>query len=119
MFATAGIPCLNITGYANSAGIKNTSYSSGNHEWNAVYMNGKWYLLDITWDSINRYYGDSDSRNVLGQTPKYVYYGIPSVLFSTNHCSMEVNDFSDATGISVGYNPSTTFNVGSQFSFGG
>ncbi len=31
-------------------GIKNYKISSENHVWNAVYLNQKWYHLDLTWD---------------------------------------------------------------------
>lgn len=30
--------------------IKNFRISSNNHIWNAVYLDGKWYNLDLTWD---------------------------------------------------------------------
>ena len=30
--------------------IKNFRVSSNNHIWNAVYIDGKWYNLDLTWD---------------------------------------------------------------------
>lgn len=31
-------------------GIKNFKVASDNHVWNAVYLDGKWYHLDVTWD---------------------------------------------------------------------
>ncbi len=30
--------------------VKSFRVSSNNHIWNAVYLNGKWYNLDLTWD---------------------------------------------------------------------
>ena len=30
--------------------VKNYRVSSSNHIWNAVYLDGKWYNLDLTWD---------------------------------------------------------------------
>lgn len=35
-----GIPCYEISGKGNGGG----------HAWNQVYVNGAWYLLDVTWD---------------------------------------------------------------------
>ncbi len=36
------IPCVLISGTANSNNIP--------HMWNAVSINGKWYMMDVTWD---------------------------------------------------------------------
>ena len=36
--------------YLNRLGIKNYKISSNTHIWNFVYLNGKWYHLDATWD---------------------------------------------------------------------
>ena len=30
--------------------VKSFKISSENHVWNAVYLNNKWYHLDLTWD---------------------------------------------------------------------
>ena len=121
MFATAGIPCLNIFGYTETGRLlaANTEYNSANHEWNVVYLNGKWHLLDITWDSLNKYYGDEDERNTLDQDGKYTYYGISPVLIGSNHCSLSVYDFSEISGIEVGYLSNNRFYVGDKFSFDG
>ena len=35
-----GIPCMKVTGTANG----------GDHIWNAVYVNGKWWMLDVTFN---------------------------------------------------------------------
>ncbi len=36
--------------FLNLLGIKNYKVSSENHVWNALYLDGKWYHLDLTWD---------------------------------------------------------------------
>ncbi|MBQ9609086.1 MAG: transglutaminase domain-containing protein [Lachnospiraceae bacterium] len=96
MFASVGIPCLDINGFASGASVgggnlsPNTDYTNENHAWNAVYVNGSWKILDITWDSQNKYYGANSDKNVLNQSPKYRYYGIPAELISENHCSFDV-----------------------------
>ena len=36
--------------YLNKLGIKNYKISSEQHIWNYVYLDGRWYHLDLTWD---------------------------------------------------------------------
>lgn len=36
--------------FLEKLGIKSYKISSDNHVWNAVYLNGRWYHLDLTWD---------------------------------------------------------------------
>ena len=44
-----GIETVNISGYAKGSGyVPGESYHS-NHDWNAIKLRNKWYLLDITW----------------------------------------------------------------------
>lgn len=49
------IPCYYVTGY-----------SSGNHAWNIVYLDGKYYNVDLTWDNTGynsyAYFNKSDSE---------------------------------------------------------
>lgn len=48
----ANIECEIIEGYAKAFGYKpGEKFSSPNHAWNAVYIEGNWYLLDVTWAS--------------------------------------------------------------------
>lgn len=47
-----------ICGYANGASNKGTPKFGVNHYWNAVMLDGSWYLLDATWAS-----GYIDMRN--------------------------------------------------------
>jgi len=92
LFGIAQIPCLNIHGYASGLGggaiMEGKTYNYTNHEWNAVYVNKEWKILDITWDSNNKYYGKNDSRNETNQPVKYTYYMIAPALFGANHFSM-------------------------------
>ena len=41
----------NIFGYAKGAGYSEFLPMMENHEWNAVEINGKWCLIDTTWDA--------------------------------------------------------------------
>ena len=45
---------LNIQGYAKGEGYSSFEEPKRNHEWNAVEINGKWCLIDTTWDSIKK-----------------------------------------------------------------
>lgn len=47
----AGIECEIINGYARTSTIDIATVTSPNHSWNAVKLNGKWYLCDPTWAS--------------------------------------------------------------------
>lgn len=47
---TLGIEIVCINGYAKGVGYDpEVSFASTNHEWNAVKIDGKWFLLDATW----------------------------------------------------------------------
>jgi transglutaminase/protease-like cytokinesis protein 3 len=46
------IPCVLITGYADwQVELNSSSKYTENHAWNAVYINKKWKLIDVTWAS--------------------------------------------------------------------
>jgi transglutaminase/protease-like cytokinesis protein 3 len=36
--------------FLNIIGMKNYKKSNNDHIWNAVYLDNKWYHLDLTWD---------------------------------------------------------------------
>jgi hypothetical protein len=46
----AGIPCCTITGEATN--LPATDDDNG-HAWNSVYINGRWYEVDTTWDDFD------------------------------------------------------------------
>ena len=69
------IPCVCLTGTANG----------GNHMWNAVQMDdGKWYLIDITWDDQDEYGIYNDFFLVGLNTKDRFFTGYP---FSESHLS--------------------------------
>ncbi|MEY8850128.1 transglutaminase domain-containing protein [Psychroserpens sp. XS_ASV72] len=47
----ANIDCRMINGFGRTSTTAIDDYSSTNHSWNAVKLNGKWYLCDATWAS--------------------------------------------------------------------
>ncbi len=69
------IPCVCVTGTANG----------GAHMWNAVQMDdGKWYLLDITWDDQDSY-GIYTDFFLIGLQTKDIYF--TGNAFSVSHVS--------------------------------
>ncbi|NXW72697.1 KY peptidase, partial [Hirundo rustica] len=53
MCSLAGIQCKKLSGHAKGHGYKTGQTFTGNsdHAWNAVYLEGRWHLLDSTWGS--------------------------------------------------------------------
>ena len=47
----AGLECEIIYGYGLANNVKFDNIDSPNHSWNAVKLDGKWYLCDATWSS--------------------------------------------------------------------
>jgi len=50
----AGIPCERISGYGRGFGFRPGTAEDldrVNHAWNAVYLDGRWYPVDVTWDA--------------------------------------------------------------------
>ena len=43
----------NIHGHGKGAGYSEFNHAMENHEWNAVEINGKWCLIDTTWDAVS------------------------------------------------------------------
>lgn len=88
LYTAVGIPCINISGYADSPLPDNAERIDTNHEWNAVYLNGSWRILDITWDCNNKYYGENSPKNVSGLAGGYTFYLIPAEVFGYSHLSV-------------------------------
>ncbi|XP_052543268.1 kyphoscoliosis peptidase isoform X1 [Tympanuchus pallidicinctus] len=53
MCSFAGIQCMKLSGYSKGYGYKigQTFQGNSDHAWNAVYLDGRWHLLDSTWGS--------------------------------------------------------------------
>ena len=67
----AGIDCYRVSGYVNGK-------PSSGHAWNAVKLDGKWYLVDCTWDDDNR----SDWTR---EYARHAYCAVTSQLLAINH----------------------------------
>lgn len=66
------IPCYFCTGYANG----------GYHAWNIVYINGKYYNVDLSWD---------DSLGDISDTYSFVYFNLTDKAISTDHTRRELS----------------------------
>ncbi|NWI91831.1 KY peptidase, partial [Pitta sordida] len=53
MCSVAGIQCQRLSGHAKGYGYKTGQTFTGDsdHAWNAVFLEGRWHLLDSTWGS--------------------------------------------------------------------
>jgi len=54
MCTAADITCADISGYGRGYGFlsgRSVDVSEINHAWNAVQIDGHWYLVDVTWDA--------------------------------------------------------------------
>lgn len=51
MCSLAGFDCLIIEGFAKGYGYNGHLSETVEHSWNAVNINSKWYLIDVTWDT--------------------------------------------------------------------
>ncbi|KAM3834125.1 kyphoscoliosis peptidase isoform 2-T2 [Vipera latastei] len=51
MCRIAGVHCMNLSGYSKGYGYKPGQTFEGeyDHAWNAVYLDGRWHLVDSTW----------------------------------------------------------------------
>ncbi len=67
-----GIPVDYVTGEANNGS------DTEKHAWNAVFADGKWFLLDCTWD---------DPGEESGYNPKvlHYYFGLTDILMGLDH----------------------------------
>lgn len=77
----AGIKCVIVDGYGRTAQSNIRGEGIANHSWNAVQLNGKWYLCDATWSS-----GAVDAKT--GRFVKKfdaIYFLMDPALFVRNH----------------------------------
>jgi len=81
----AGIDCRYITGYAADGSRRlspSMSEKTTNHAWNAVMINGKWYLMDVTWASG---YCDKGVKKFTKDLYEFYYLTPPEKFIATHH----------------------------------
>ena len=80
----AGIECVIVDGYGRTPGTK-LKKGFPNHNWNAVKLNGKWYLCDATWASGKI---ASDTKQFIARYNDLFFLMNPK-LFNKNHTPLE------------------------------
>jgi len=80
----AGLDAVRIAGYGKGYGYKPGENISGqsNHAWNAVKINGSWYLVDCTWgagyiDEDKKYVREFDDHYFMTSPAEFVYDHFP------------------------------------------
>ncbi len=93
LITAAGIPCKLIVGYALGIGTGEEDWSDvnlrrlkPNHAWNEAYVDGRWVILDTTWDSSNTYEGGKFNK---GDRVSRTYFDSTVNFFSNDHKTMD------------------------------
>jgi transglutaminase/protease-like cytokinesis protein 3 len=73
-----------INGYGRDVDSNVDKLEMANHSWNAVKLNGKWYLCDATWSS-----GYIDEKNSFVNDFNDGYFLADPIMFSKNHYPLD------------------------------
>lgn len=91
-----GIPCSVVTGYALGISSGSTEWtekivsgSEENHAWNEVYVDGRWVIVDSTWDTFNSYENGEMKK---GGHISHLYFDANIDFFSSNHKIMHYDE---------------------------
>ena len=57
-----------------------------NHAWNEAYVDGRWMLIDATWDSTNEI---ENGQWIKGSSINHIYFDAHMKFFSLSHRSFE------------------------------
>ena len=86
-----GIPCNVVTGYALGVSgdtkwtDENIATDEQNHAWNEVYVDGRWVIVDTTWDSGNKI----ENGMWIDGSVSHLYFDANLQFFSSNHRIIE------------------------------
>ena len=81
------IPCTVVSGYALGVGedtewtVDTINTDEQNHAWNEAYVDGRWLIMDPTWDCGNKIEGGEKEE---GET-SHLYFDANIDFFSSNH----------------------------------
>lgn len=86
------IPCNVVSGYALGVG-PDTAWTDEtvatdlqNHAWNEVYAEGRWIIVDTTWDCANKI---ENGEMTKGEHVSHIYFDANLQFFSANHKILE------------------------------
>ena len=86
------IPCNVVSGYALGVG-EDTEWTDEtvitdrqNHAWNEAYVDGRWVIVDTTWDCTNKV---KDGEATKGSGVSHLYFDANLQYFSANHKIIE------------------------------
>lgn len=83
LLRASGIPTKTVIGYTFTNGFKTTDIRN-NHEWVRVFVDGRWFTVDTTWDTENRWENGGKVANS-GTGVKYKYFDPSDSLFAVDH----------------------------------
>ena len=88
-----GIPCNVVTGYALGISSGSSEWNSEiingneeNHAWNEAYVDGRWIIIDATWDTYNSI---ENGQMKKGSHISHLYFDANIDFFSNNHKIMK------------------------------
>lgn len=83
------IPCYVVTGYALGISSGSNEWTNSiikgkeeNHAWNEAYVDGRWVIIDTTWDSFNSIENGEMKK---GKSISHLYFDANIDFFSLNH----------------------------------
>ena len=83
------IPCYVVTGYALGISSGSSEWTDSiikgkeeNHAWNEAYVDGRWVIIDTTWDSFNSIENGEMKK---GRGISHLYFDANIEFFSLNH----------------------------------
>lgn len=98
MLRAVGIPAKKVSGYVLSGeddfpadALDGTG--GVNHVWNEAFVNGRWIIIDATWDCTNRYEYGAYVRGQRGV--KHQYFNADLKTFAENHVVMKSPDYDE------------------------
>lgn len=87
------IPCNVVSGYALGVNDNDMAWTDEtaatdeqNHAWNEVYVDGRWIIIDTTWDCTNKI---ENGEMTKGSEVSHIYFDANLQFFSNNHKILE------------------------------